>query len=159
MTKKVCRYKACKGAIHINEKCPIASNRGSKGGKNGTQESKQRFGSQNGNASHLKLSGYRECCKSLKSKNHIETCKNAQIRILSKKLDLRLKSRQMTFSKPEISWKLENAISVSGVRMMLRGINAFCDGCKIQLKASEAAKVHKEDIASHNPRVICGVCN
>jgi len=159
MIKKPCRYKACKGKIHINEKCPIASKRGSSGGKNGTKESKQRFGLQNGNAKHLKKAGYRECCNTLKSENHNENCKNARIRILSKKLDLRLKSRQITFSRPEISWKLDSSISVQGVKMMLRGINGFCDGCKKPMKAIEASKIHKNDITSHNPRIICGVCN
>lgn len=41
---------------------------------------------------------------------------------------------------------------------MLKGISGVCSGCKIEMPAIKASKVHKNDIREAKMRVICDAC-
>ena len=155
--KKPCRYKACKGVVHEG-KCPIASARGRKGGKNGTSESKARLGDKNGRLTHGKYSGERNCCDTLKSQPHEDSCRHSRHTMRKGKLVLReIRHETNIPTRPEIEWRSE-AITTSAVVAYLRGVTGICGGCGESLPAPTSAKVHPKDIMCNPARVICNAC-
>ena len=155
---KPCRYKACNGRSHTahGEKCPISSARGSTGGsKKGA--TKARKGNKNGRAK-----APRSCCGTLHSKPHAITCSKAKISLRkdSAKLTLRkARKESVTPKKVEISWA-GFAVPTSLFKAMSRNITGTCGGCKTEMSATKASKIHRADVQPNktDARLICGVC-
>jgi hypothetical protein len=153
ITGKPCRYKACKGRDHKahGEKCPVASARGKTGGHSGEGESKQRLGSTNG-----KFRTVREC--GCPVRQHRTDCVHARL-INSPNVRFTMGSkiiREKTNIQP-ITW-LDQALTVSAVANYLHGVRGVCSGCKTNIPATQATKVHRDDLAQNPVRVICGDC-
>tara|TARA_B100000900_G_scaffold411773_2_gene432149 strand:+ start:1250 stop:1891 length:642 start_codon:yes stop_codon:yes gene_type:complete len=143
---KPCRYKACKGRNHKlhGEKCPIASTRGKKGGKAGEGDSKRRTGESNG--------------RYIDGRAPIRAPKSQTQKIMEAGRNLKPLGPQIVVKKRlNIDW-INQAMAVAIVAPMLRGVQGVCSGCKTSIPAIKAVKVHKSDISSAYPRVICGKC-
>ena len=155
---KPCRYKACNGRAHgaFGEKCPISAARGSSGGSK-TGASKARKGNQNGRAK-----APRKCCGTLHSKPHAITCSKAKISLRkdSAKLTIRKARKEaVTPKKVEISWA-GFAVPTSLFAGMCRHITGTCGGCKAEMSATKATKIHRADVTANktDARLICEVC-
>ena len=153
---KPCRYKACKGRNHKahGEKCPVAAARGKTGGKAGEGDSKRRLGSRNGNFRTV-----RECGCPVRA--HRPDCKHAS---LMHRKDFGLvaaynagKNARVKLNIQKVSW-LGQALSVSAVSNYLHGVSGVCSGCNKTLPATQAVKVHPDDIMQNPARVVCGGC-
>ena len=158
---KPCRYKACKGRNHKHhgEKCPIASNRGKTGGKNGLGDSKKRLGDTNGNFRDVRPCG----CP---LRQHKKSCPKSQF--YGKSIfrdditfDTKLNHERNLQAKKllNISW-LSEAISIQKIpNGFLKSLDGVCSCCNKTMNASKASKVHRSDVNTQNPvRIICDAC-
>ena len=154
---KVCRFKACNGAIHgPNEKCPTMAAIGAKGGKK-KGASKARKGAKNGRAK-----ARRSCCDTLRSKPHATTCKKARVTTRKDSPKLTLRKARKEAIKPEkieIEWA-GFAVPPSLFMGQCRTITGECGGCGESMRATKAARIHRADIQAEktDARLICGVC-
>ena len=145
-----CRYNKCNGVVHTG-KCPVASARGSKGGKT-TGESKARTGESNGRFKH----GHRDCCETLKTSPHHIQCAHAR---LSMRKNIQTKTN-ITINPeiPHIKWA-SISLDCKAVAPMLRGVDGLCGGCDWRGLAIQAQRVHPKDITANPARVICHACD
>jgi len=152
---KPCRYKACKGRDHKThgEKCPVASSRGKTGGQNGQGEVKARVGSLNG-----RFTGFREC--GCPQRQHLPTCPKAGLSAAKIALINEAVSIKKIINISPVTWRHSaDCITTEAVSFMLKGIAGVCSGCKIEMPAIKASKVHKNDIREAKMRVICNACD
>lgn len=152
-TPKPCRYKACEGRIHAhhNEKCPVASARGSTGGKAGTGDVKARRKEENG-----KFTGLRPC--GCPQRQHLKTCKHAFSR---GRFNLRQNITPARKIRREINlpaW-YANGHNPAMIAAMIRGVSAICSVCGVTHKAAEATKIHPKDFNQNPVRSVCRGCD
>ena len=151
-TTKPCRYKACKGRDHHahNEKCPIASSRGSTGGKT-TGPSKSRKGKDNGN-----FKGFRLC--GCPQRQHLRTCSLAFSRgpVNFKEIKTVARQARKILNLPE--W-YQQGHNPAMIHSMIRGVSAVCVMCGTPHKATEAAKIHPKDFNQNPIRSVCRGCD
>ena len=153
-TYKPCRYKACKGRIHgPGEKCPVASARGSRGGKAGTGDAKARRKEENG-----KFSGLRPC--GCPKRQHLKTCKHAfsrgPVNFIQKEINTVARQARRTLNLPE--W-YANGHNPAMIATMIRGVSAICSVCGVTHKAAEATKIHPKDFNQNPVRSVCRGCD
>ena len=152
-TAKPCRYKACKGRIHAhhNEKCPIASSRGSTGGKGGTAWTKARDGDQNGN-----FKGLRDC--GCPRRQHNKDCHLAFSRgpvTFREKQPVARQARKI-LNLPD--WYTQG-LAPAPIVSMIRGVDAICSICGTTHKAIDASKICRDDIRQNPVRSVCRGCD
>ena len=141
-----CRYKKCKGVVHKG-KCPVASARGKKGGRNGNGESKQRLGAENGRF----YKPMRECCETREYQPHDLKCDKSRITMR--------KVREIINIQPKTivpTWH-KDAILIEPIKFMMRGITGYCE-CGVSMPATLAKRVHPQDIQANPMRIICDAC-
>ena len=152
-TTKPCRYKACKGRDHKahNEKCPVASSRGSTGGKGGTAWTKARDGDQNG-----RFTGLRPC--GCPKRQHLKTCDLAFSRgpVNFKEIITPARKIRREINLPEWYAHGHNPAMIAA---MIRGVSAICSVCNKPHKAAEAAKIHPKDFNQNPVRSVCRGCD
>ena len=151
-TPKPCRYKACGGRIHgPDEKCPVASARGSRGGKAGTGDAKARHDENNGN-----FKGLRPC--GCPRRQHLKTCSLAFSRGKVNLREVKTVARQArrTLNLPE--W-YANGHNPAMIATMIRGVSAICSVCGVTHKALEATKIHRDDFNQNPVRSVCRGCD
>ena len=151
-TAKPCRYKACGGRIHAlhNEKCPIASSRGSTGGK-ATGPSKARRDENNGN-----FKGFRPC--GCPQRQHLKTCEKAFSRgpVKFRQVEPVARKARKILNLPP--W-YQQGHNPAMIHAMIRGVSAVCVMCGTPHKATEAAKIHPKDFNQNPIRSICRGCD
>ena len=151
-TTKPCRYKACKGRDHKahNEKCPVASSRGSTGGKT-TGPSKYRRGENNGN-----FKGLRPC--GCPQRQHLKTCSLAFSRgpVNFRQIITPARKIRREINLPEWYAHGHNPAMIAA---MIRGVSAICSVCNKPHKAAEAAKIHPKDFNQNPVRSVCRGCD
>ena len=60
---------------------------------------------------------------------------------------------------PKITWHSQ-AMSVSAISNMLRGVDGICQGtCGAKIPAIQASKIHPDDVLQNPARVICHACD
>ncbi len=152
-TARPCRYKACKGRDHHahNEKCPVASARGSKGGKGGTAWTKARDGDQNG-----RFTGLRPC--GCPKRQHLKTCHLAFSRGPVNFREIKTVARQARRTLNLPSW-YANGHNPAMIAAMIRGVSAVCSVCGVTHKALEATKIHRDDFNQNPVRSVCRGCD
>ncbi len=152
-TAKPCRYKACKGRIHAhhNEKCPIASSRGSTGGKGGTAWTKARDGDQNG-----RFTGLRPC--GCPKRQHLKTCHLAFSRGPVNFKEVRSVARKARKILNLPDWYTQG-LAPAPIVSMIRGVDAICSVCGTTHKAIDASKICRDDIRQNPVRSVCRGCD
>lgn len=151
-THKPCRYKACKGRDHHahNEKCPVASSRGSRGGKT-TGPSKSRKGEDNG-----KFTGLRPC--GCPKRQHLKTCHLAFSRGPVNFRQIIPPARKIRREINLPAW-YANGHNPAMIAAMIRGVSAICSVCGVTHKAAEATKIHPKDFNQNPVRSVCRGCD
>ena len=151
-TAKPCRYKACEGRIHAhyNEKCPVASSRGSTGGKT-TGPSKSRKGKDNGN-----FKGLRPC--GCPQRQHLKTCEHAFSRGPVNFKEIIAPARKIRREINLPAW-YANGHNPAMIAAMIRGVSAICSVCGVTHKAAEATKIHPKDFNQNPVRSVCRGCD
>ena len=152
-TAKPCRYKACKGRIHAhhNEKCPVASARGSTGGKSGSGDQKARDGDQNG-----RFTGLRPC--GCPKRQHLPTCSLAFSRGPVSFREIKTVARQARKILNLPDWYTQG-LAPAPIVSMIRGVDAICSVCGTTHKAVDATKIHRDDIRQNPVRSVCRGCD